>query len=114
MLIVEDDEAVRETARQALAALGYRTPVASDAAGALDILRRGEPVDLLFSDVVMPGGMSGVELAREARRLRGDLKVLLTTGYAAAEGRRDGGFAVLGKPYRQSDLAERIATLLRD
>ncbi|HJT08652.1 MAG TPA: ATP-binding protein, partial [Stellaceae bacterium] len=70
VLIVEDDEAVRETAREALAALGYRTPVASDSAGALDILRRGEPVDLLFSDVVMPGGMSGAELAREARRLR--------------------------------------------
>jgi two-component system, NtrC family, sensor kinase len=113
VLIVEDDEAVRETAREALASLGYRTPVASDAAGALAILRRGEPVDLLFSDVVMPGGMSGVELAREARRLRGDVKVLLTTGYAAAEGRRDDGFAVLGKPYRQSELAERIATLLR-
>jgi len=113
VLIVEDDDAVRETAREALAALGYRTPVASDAAGALGILRRGEPVDLLFSDIVMPGGMSGVELAREARRLRPELKVLLTTGYAAAESRRRDGFAVLSKPYRQSELAERIAALLR-
>jgi CheY-like chemotaxis protein len=114
VLIVEDDEAVRETARQALASLGYSTPTAADAAGALAILRRGEPVDVLFSDIVMPGGMSGVELAREARRVRGDLKVLLTTGYAAAaESRADGGFAVLGKPYRQSELAEHIAALLR-
>jgi two-component system, NtrC family, sensor kinase len=114
VLIVEDDEAVRETTRQALTSLGYRTPAASDAASALAILRRGEPVDVLFSDIVMPGGMSGVELAREARRLRGNLKVLLTTGYAAAaESRGTGGFAVLGKPYRQSELAERIAALLR-
>ncbi|HKW55005.1 MAG TPA: hybrid sensor histidine kinase/response regulator, partial [Stellaceae bacterium] len=61
-----------------------------------------------------PGGMSGIELAREARRVRGHLKVLLTTGYAAAaEARGDGGFTVLGKPYRHSELAERIAALLR-
>ncbi|HET7593934.1 MAG TPA: ATP-binding protein [Stellaceae bacterium] len=113
VLIVEDDEAVRETARQSLAALGYRTPTAVDAAAALAILRRGEPIDLLFTDIVMPGGMSGVELAHEARRLRGDLKVLLTTGYAAvAESRADEDFAVLSKPYRQNELAERIAALL--
>ena len=114
VLIVEDDEAVRETAQAALAALGYRTLSAADAAGALALLRRGEPIDLLFTDIVMPGGMNGVDLAREARQLRGDLKVLLTTGYAAAAEERAGeGFAMLSKPYRQNELAERIAGMLR-
>jgi signal transduction histidine kinase/CheY-like chemotaxis protein len=115
VLVVEDDEAVRETAKDALASLGYRALTAADAADALTILRRDEPIDLLFTDIVMPGQMNGVELAREARQLRGDLKVLLTSGYAAlAENRADDGFAVLGKPYRQSQLAERIAGMLRD
>jgi len=114
VLVVEDDEAVRETAKSALAALGYRTLTAADATGALAILRRDEPIDLLFTDIVMPGGMSGVELARQARQLRGDIRVLLTSGYAAAaESRTDEGFAVLSKPYRQKQLAERIAGLLR-
>jgi len=114
VLVVEDDEAVRETAKSALAALGYRTLTAADAAGALAILRRGEPIDLLFTDIVMPGAINGVDLAREARQLRGGLKVLLTSGYAAvAENRAEEGFAVLSKPYRQNELAERIAGMLR-
>jgi signal transduction histidine kinase len=114
VLVVEDDEAVRETAKSALGALGYRTLTAADAAGALAILRRDGPIDLLFTDIVMPGGMNGVELAREARQLRGDLKILLTSGYAAAaESRAKEGFAVLTKPYRQNELAERVAAMLR-
>ena len=115
VLVVEDDEAVRETARDVLASLGYRALTAADAADALTILRRDEPIDLLFTDIVMPGQMNGVELAREARQLRGDLKVLLTSGYAAlAQNRAADGFVVLGKPYRHSQLAERIAGMLRD
>ena len=104
---------VRETTRSALGALGYRTLTAADATDALAILRRDEPIDLLFTDIVMPGGMNGVELAREARQLRGNLKILLTSGYAAAaENRAKEGFAVLTKPYRQNELAERIAGML--
>ncbi|HEX7966969.1 MAG TPA: response regulator, partial [Stellaceae bacterium] len=114
VLIVEDDAAVLETAKAALASFGYRTLAASDAAGALAILRGGEPVDLLFTDVVMPGGMDGVELAREARRLRQEIRVLLTSGYAAAaaENRQDDGFAMLNKPYRQDHLADKVASVL--
>jgi signal transduction histidine kinase len=115
VLIVEDDAAVRETAEEALADLGYRTLAASDATGALGILRRGERVDILFSDIVMPGGVNGVELAREAQRLRREIKVLLTSGYAgAAEDQQADGFATLSKPYRQSQLADKIATILAD
>jgi two-component system NtrC family sensor kinase len=115
VLVVEDDDAVRETAKDALASLGYRALTACDAADALTILRRGEPIDLLFTDIVMPGQMNGVDLAREARQLRGDLKVLLTSGYAAlAENRAADGFDVLSKPYRHSQLAERIADMLRE
>jgi CheY-like chemotaxis protein len=63
----------------------------------------------------MPGGINGIELGRQARQLRQDIKVLLTSGYAAAmaEGQVSAGFAVLGKPYRQVQLAETIANALR-
>jgi signal transduction histidine kinase len=114
VLIVEDDEAVLATVKGSLDELGYRTIVARSAAEALDVLRRDEPIDLLFSDIVMPGGMNGVALARRARRLRQDIKVLLTSGYApaAANEHENDGFAVLSKPYRQGELARVIAGVL--
>ncbi len=114
MLIVEDDEAVLETVKGSLDELGYRTIVARSAAEALDVLRRDEPIDLLFSDIVMPGGINGVALARRARQLRQDIKVLLTSGYApaAAKEHDSDGFAVLSKPYRQGELALVIAGVL--
>ena len=113
VLIVEDDEAVRDTTRDALAVLGYRTLTAADAAGALAILVRDQAVDLLFTDIVMPGEMNGVDLAHAARRLRPGLKLLLTSGYAAAaESRAEEGVPVLIKPYRHDQLAARIAALL--
>src|ERR1700730_8273237 len=103
VLVVEDDPAVLETVRAGVAALGYRALTAHNAVEALAILRRDEPIDLLFTDIAMPGGINGIELGRQARQLRQDIKVLLTSGYAAAkvEGRANAGFAVLGKPYRQ-------------
>ena len=114
VLVVEDDEGVLEAVTAGVAELGYHTLAARNAREALAILRRDEPIDLLFTDIAMPGGMNGVALAREARRLRQDIKVLLTSGYAAAAaGERAGdGFAVLSKPYRQAQLAEMIAGVL--
>ena len=111
---VEDDEAVLDTVRSSLEGFGYHIIVARTAAEALDVLRRDEPIDLLFSDIVMPGGINGIALARRARQLRQDIKILLTSGYApspAKEQDKD-GFAVLSKPYRQRELAQTIAGML--
>jgi CheY-like chemotaxis protein len=115
VLVVEDDEDVREVTRASLHAIGCRVLAATDGHEALAIVERGEAIDLLFSDVVMPGGMSGIELAREARRQRPGLKVLLTSGYSAAALERhaaEGEFAVLAKPYRQADLVARVQAAL--
>jgi CheY-like chemotaxis protein len=114
VLVVEDDAAVLETVRTAVTALGYHALTAQNAVEALAILRRDEPIDLLFTDIAMPGGINGIELGRQARQLRQDIKVLLTSGYAAAvaEGQASDGFIVLGKPYRQVQLAETIAGVL--
>jgi two-component system NtrC family sensor kinase len=114
VLVVEDDEAVLETARTVISELGYATLAARSGAEALAILKREEPIDLLFSDIVMPGGMSGIALAREARQLRHDIKVLLTSGYDASAAERQGGdgFDILPKPYRQAQLADKLAGVL--
>jgi CheY-like chemotaxis protein len=114
VLVVEDDEAVLETTKSAIAGLGYTTLAARNAAEALVILRRNERIDLLFTDIVMPGGMNGIALAREARQLRQDIKVLLTSGYDpdAAKGQGIDDFALLTKPYRRSQLADTLADVL--
>jgi PAS domain S-box-containing protein len=116
VLVVEDDADVREATRTALQAMGCRVLTAVDGPDALAQLKRGEvAVDLMFTDVVMPNGMSGIELAHAARHLRPELKVLLTSGYTAsvlerlADARE---FAVLRKPYRHADLAARICAEL--
>ncbi len=89
---------------------------AGNGTSALDFLRSGAKVDLLFTDVVMPGSLNGVQLAREAKRLRPDLKVLITSGYMDKaieiedEGLHDG--AVLRKPYRPNELAGIVRRLL--
>jgi PAS domain S-box-containing protein len=114
ILVVEDDEAVQEVAVAALDSLGYRTVLARDGRDALAVLRRRGDIDLLFTDHVMPGGLTGVELAREARALRPALKVLLTSGYSkrATDGAHGEGFPSIAKPYRRSDLAESIRIAL--
>jgi signal transduction histidine kinase/CheY-like chemotaxis protein len=114
VLVVEDDEAVLETAQTVISELGYTALAARNGAEALAILKRDESVDLLFSDIVMPGGMSGIALAREARQLRREIKVLLTSGYDAdlADKQDADGFEVLAKPYRQSQLANKLAGIL--
>ena len=99
--------------------LGYRVLEAADGPSALDLLRRlpGVRVDLLFADVILPGGLSGTALAERARALRPGLKVLFTTGYArsaAAAGSRrlDSGMELIAKPFTYADLAARTRAVL--
>jgi CheY-like chemotaxis protein len=116
ILVVEDNPAVRQVVVLQLGELGYEVVEAHNGESALDILRRGEPVDLMFTDVVMPGGMSGDALAREAQSLRPGLPVLLTSGFAKAsmESRTppEEFKHMLSKPYRKVDLAVKLRTLL--
>jgi PAS domain S-box-containing protein len=115
ILVVEDDTDVLCIAVDMLSDLGYDVLTAAQPIEALDMLRTDVPVDLLFSDVVMPQ-MSGQLLAREARALRPGLKILLTSGYSrrklAAENVLDEGLPVIGKPYRQAELAAQVRTLI--
>jgi len=109
ILIVEDDPDVREMVVGILSDLGYRTLVASNGPEALAILNRDRSVDLLFTDIVMPAGMSGTELARRASRLRPDLKVLLSSGYAREANLSHSArieFPFISKPYRPRALGK--------
>ncbi|MBL6080186.1 response regulator [Belnapia sp. T18] len=107
VLLVEDDDEVAALVGEMLTTLGFEATRAASAAAALGALADGRPVDLVFSDVMMPGGMNGVDLAREVKRRRPGLPVMLTTAYAEAA-KRDAeaeGIAVLPKPYRLEELA---------
>ncbi len=116
ILLVEDDAMVREFAAAQLRRLGFAVIEAHDGPAALERLRAGDPVDLLFSDVVMPGGLSGPQVAKDARKLRPGLPVLLTSGYPAGalsdQTLGGQGFEVLNKPYRMTELAGRIRAIL--
>ncbi len=116
VLVVEDDELVRRYVSRQLQGLGYRVRVAESAGAALDMLSSGDEVNLLFSDVVMPGGMNGIELCRQAQSLRPSLPVLLTSGYTeyalAREQQIPEGVRVLSKPYRLKELSSRVAELV--
>lgn len=116
ILIVEDREDVAELARTVLEGRGYQTQVATGGAQALQILTQERQFDLLFSDVIMPGGMNGVVLAREVRKLYPDMKILLTTGYTEnAIDRKDANgqeFEVLSKPCLPNVLASKVRQIL--
>jgi CheY-like chemotaxis protein len=116
ILLVEDDSRVLALVIEMLNDLGYRVIAASDAHGALEIVRRGEPIDLILTDVVMPGGKTGVDLAVEARELRPDIKVLLTSGYPgealARHESMDIEWPMIAKPFRQPELATLLQSLL--
>jgi PAS domain S-box-containing protein len=118
ILLVEDDELVRQYARQSLAGMGYTVLAAATGAEALAILRERDDIVLLFTDIVMPGGMSGRELVDVAQRERPGLKVLYTSGYTdnaiVHHGRLDPGVHLLTKPYRRADLARKIRELLME
>ncbi len=116
ILVVEDNDMVRKHVVTQLGTLGYRIVEAESAAKALEKLERGENFDLLFTDVVMPGGMNGRDLAGAALRHQPALKVLYTSGYTEDaiihQGRLDPGVALLSKPYRRADLAAMIRKVL--
>jgi two-component system NtrC family sensor kinase len=113
VLVVEDEPDVMAMAVENLTELGYATLTAPDAASALRHLASDARIDILFSDVVMPGGMNGVELVAEARRLRPGLRVLLTSGYSASVNARQlpPDVPLLAKPYRRDDLAAKLRLL---
>jgi CheY-like chemotaxis protein len=116
ILLVEDDELVRAHVRALLIELGYLVTSVGTAADALSTLERGQDFDLLFSDVVMPGGMSGTELAEKAGILRPEMPVLLTSGYSDEHVGRNRslrpGQQLLRKPYRRQELATKVRRLL--
>ena len=116
ILVVEDDADLRDTVVTALGQFGYRALAAPNAEKALTILAGSEKIDLLFTDVMMPGGTLGPELARRARELRPDIDVLFTTGYAESSVLGGvNGIAqsdVIHKPYRNEELAMRVRHVL--
>ena len=115
-LVVEDDFDVRALTVALLRDLGYHVLQASDARSALDILDDTSRIDLLFTDVVLPGGMSGPQLAEEVQRRNRDISVLYMSGYTdnaiAHQGRLDRGVAILNKPFPKAALAQRVRSVL--
>ena len=116
ILVVEDDPRVRRVSVRRLQELGYTVIEADSGPAALSVLDRGEPIDLLFTDVVMAGGMTGIDLAREAGRRRPGLKTLFTSGYAEPSvierGLPTADSAWLGKPHGVAELQVKIRQLL--
>ena len=107
---------VRDYVEAQLTSLGYSTLAAANAAEALDHVKLGAQFDLLFTDVIMPGGMNGRELAEEVARLRPGTRVLFKSGYTedaiVHHGRLDPRVALLNKPYRKKDLAEKLRQVI--
>jgi signal transduction histidine kinase/HAMP domain-containing protein len=117
ILVVEDNEDLLEVTSETLTTFGYRVVCARNGAEAIRILESGQEIELLFSDVVMPGGMNGVELAREARRLSKGIKILLTSGYAGDVMERYQAvneFPIIDKPFHLGDLARRLRSILHE
>ncbi|MCA1455398.1 PAS domain S-box protein [Bradyrhizobium sp. BRP22] len=116
ILVVEDDALVRKYVVTQITSLGYSTLEAANAAEALNIIDTGAPIDLLFTDVIMPGAMNGRQLVDEALKRRPGLKTLYTSGYTenaiVHHGRLDSGVLLLAKPYRKSELAKMIRLAL--
>jgi signal transduction histidine kinase len=114
ILVVEDEDQVRIVAVQMIEDLGYRVLEAANATEALKMLHGSTPIDLLFSDILMPGGMSGVALAAEARQIKSGLPILLTSGYPAENGdtAARSEFAMIQKPYRRDTLAHMLRSTL--
>ncbi len=118
ILVVEDDEDVRANTVMMLRELGYGVLEAGDGAGALGLLETATRVDLLFTDVGLPGGLNGRQLAERARERRPELKVLFATGYArnaiVHQGRLDPGVELITKPFTISQLATKVRQMLDD
>lgn len=118
ILVIEDDDDVRTYSVETLRELGYRVLEAHDGPSALRLLERQSRVDVLFSDVVLPGGLTGAQVAAQAREMKPGLKVLFTTGYARNaiihHGRLDKGVNLITKPFSASDLAAKIRDVIDD
>jgi signal transduction histidine kinase len=116
ILVVEDDEGVRQYSTSVLRELGYRVFEAHNGPAALELLAAGSPVDLLFTDVVLPDGMHGRHLAEQARRMRPTLRVLFTSGYTrnaiVHNGRLEPGLSLLTKPFSYEQLAAKVRGVL--
>ncbi len=116
ILVVEDEEAILRLSVSRIEALGYRALPASNANEALTLLASNPAIDALFTDIVMPGGMNGLDLARKVRAERPDIAILLTSGFSGDLIHPGNGFStnfqLLSKPYRQGELATRLRILL--
>ena len=116
VLVVEDDADARATLAAMVTELGYRVVEAENGASALPILQQERPVDILLSDVIMPGGMNGLDLAKAARKRRPDIRVLFVSGYdrmvIAQATRYDDSLKLLNKPFSLTDLARELSALL--
>jgi CheY-like chemotaxis protein len=117
ILVVDDNEDLLKVTSTMLTTFGYQVLCARNGAEALRILQGSQEFELLFSDIVMPSGMNGIELAREARRLNKGIKILLTSGYAGDVLKRHGAvdeFPIIDKPFRLADLARRLRSILHE
>jgi len=116
ILVVEDDDGVREIPVSILKSHGYQVTEARGGLEAIDLLKLGPSFDLLFTDVILPGGINGVDIVEEALRLHPKIKILYTTGYSENavihDGKLDDGVVLLSKPYRQEDLLLNIRNSL--
>jgi CheY-like chemotaxis protein len=117
ILVVEDNEKMRAVVERQLRGLGYRVLSAENAAAALETLAKGAAIDLLFSDIVMPGDMNGFELAREVSLRHAGIRVLLTSGFAETRIGDDGTSdlprpKLLSKPYRLVELARAVREVI--
>lgn len=116
ILVVEDDEDVLDIVVSHLSTLGYCVLIARNGPEALATLKESPGIDLIFTDYAMPHGMNGVDLAITARRIKPQLKVLLTSGYRDARmyAHSASSFPILAKPYRQAELTAKIREVLAD
>jgi CheY-like chemotaxis protein len=117
IMVVEDDPFVRETSVSLLSSLGYKVIEAGSGVVARDLLLTGVRPDLMFTDVLMPGSMSGIDLGREAVKKNPNLKILYTSGYTEQKDGENRGIEptpLLRKPYSEADLARKIREVLGD
>ncbi|SAK68912.1 hybrid sensor histidine kinase/response regulator [Caballeronia ptereochthonis] len=112
VLVVEDEPDLREATAELLRSLGYDVLIAGNGADALESLKRGDDIQILFTDVVLPNGIDGIQLARSTRQLRPDVRIVLASGYALPALTEEHGslddFAFVGKPYRLADLVRML------
>lgn len=116
ILVVDDDKQVRDAVSLQLTSLGYRTLVAENGPEALDVVAREPDIDLLLTDVVMPGGLNGRQVAEQAIRLNPALRILFTSGYfegaLVRDGRIEANTPLLVKPYRKNELGRKVLEVL--